>query len=371
MSSSRGIAEIQRHLLGARMLRPSYIDRLFKSDMAIADLLHQHHAAVELERRAIDSYTGIQKLIYQSNRSLLDCFTMLENEKGRIERLSGVHASWTGDLLASANQLVHVEDLAKKSLLASFNLASNAQQIIARIEFESVRNTYLSHEAAVSRFLSSFESLSPSYWELIRCTENLTDFTSLPSFVLPSASRELLTAGHAVASLSPEDDEEDEDEQEALSDLRETTSNVRELIAGFDPAFAKTYQGAREACLSGNIDRSRHVLASLREFWSHLLRNLAPDEEVLPWTEGKDDGFVHDGKPTRRARVSYVCREINHEPLSNFLDTDTKAILDYVNFLNRVHALDPGLSDRQLEFLLLRSDSWLTFIIEVAEKAGP
>ena len=187
---------------------------------------------------------------------------------------------------------------------------------------------------------------------------------------MPSASRELLTAGHAVASLSPDSDGADEDEEQVavLGDVRDATSSVHKLLGGVDPALAKLYQGAREALFGGSVDRARHVLASLRELWNHLLRTLAPDEEVLPWTVGKDKAFMHNGKPTRRARLSYVCREINHDPLSDFLDSDTKAFLDYISFLNRVHAIEPGLSDGQLDALMLRTDSWLTFIVQVAAK---
>ena len=370
MSSSRDLAGIAKHLMEARMVRPSYFDSLLQSDKAIAELLRHRHAAIEVELRAIGTFTRNQELINQSSRTLLDSFEKLQLGTRRLESLSQVHASWTNRVLASANQLAHVEDYAKKSLFSSFNLAVTAEQFSARIELESVRKAFKNQETAVSRLVSSFDSLSPRYRELTRCAESLTDFTALPSFVLPSASRELLTAGHAVASLSPDSDGADEDEEQVavLGDVRDATSSVHKLLGGVDPALAKLYQGAREALFGGSVDRARHVLASLRELWNHLLRTLAPDEEVLPWTVGKDKAFMHNGKPTRRARLSYVCREINHDPLSDFLDSDTKAFLDYISFLNRVHAIEPGLSDGQLDALMLRTDSWLTFIVQVAAK---
>jgi len=36
-----------------------------------------------------------------------------------------------------------------------------------------------------------------------------------------------------------------------------------------------------------------------------------------------------------------------------------------VDFFNRVHELDPELTDEQLRALLLRTDSWLTYILQI------
>ena len=369
MSSSRETAEIWRHLKDTGMVRPSYLESLLQSETAIAKLLDQQHVAINLRFRRISTFTGHHELINQSNRSLVDSFKKLYLGTEQLKSLPRVHASWTSHPLASAKQLAHVEERAKKSLFFSFNLTSSAKQIIDRIDFEGIRSAFSSQQAAVSSMLSSFESLAPSYRELARGAESLSDLTAMPSFVMPSVSRELLVAGHVVASLSPEDDGPEEDEEAVLSDVRETTSSAHDLIYAIDPGLAKAYQGAREALLSGSIDRSRHVLGSLRELWGHLLRTLAPDDKVLPWAVGKDDAFLHEGKPTRRARLSYVCREIDHEPLSDFLYKDSVAFLKYFELFNRVHEIDLGLSDKQLDALLLRTDSWLIFIIQVAANA--
>ncbi len=51
------------------------------------------------------------------------------------------------------------------------------------------------------------------------------------------------------------------------------------------------------------------ILASLREFWNHLLRRLAPDELVMKWVPEDDKDLLKDGQPTRRARF-YMCAAI-------------------------------------------------------------
>ena len=115
MSSSRDLAGIARHLMEARVVRPSYLDSLLQSDKLTAELLRHRHAAIEVELRAIGTFTRNQELINQSSRSLLDSFEKLQLKTGRLTSFPQVHASWISGFLASANQLAHVEDVAKKS----------------------------------------------------------------------------------------------------------------------------------------------------------------------------------------------------------------------------------------------------------------
>jgi len=99
--------------------------------------------------------------------------------------------------------------------------------------------------------------------------------------------------------------------------------------------------------------------------WNHLLRLLAPDERVLSWLSTDDKDLLHEGRPTRRTRVLYICRGLNFEPLSDFVVQDTHALVKLVEFLNRVHELDRELTDEQLRALLLRTDSWLLYILRI------
>ena len=43
----------------------------------------------------------------------------------------------------------------------------------------------------------------------------------------------------------------------------------------------------------------------------------------------------------------------------------TRALVKLVEFFNRVHELEPELTDEQLRALLLRTDSWLTYILQI------
>lgn len=76
--------------------------------------------------------------------------------------------------------------------------------------------------------------------------------------------------------------------------------------------------------------------------------------------------LLHDGKPTRRARVLYVCQDLNNDPLADFLMHDTRALVKMIELFNRVHELETALTDEQLRAILLRTDSWLMYILQIS-----
>ena len=108
-------------------------------------------------------------------------------------------------------------------------------------------------------------------------------------------------------------------------------------------------------------------LARLRELWNHLLRRLAPDDLVTVWILGiaSQKDLLHEGKPTRRARVLYICRDLNNDPLTEFLTHDTRAFVKLLDLFNRVHELETELTDEQLRAILLKSNSWLMYILQI------
>ena len=60
-----------------------------------------------------------------------------------------------------------------------------------------------------------------------------------------------------------------------------------------------------------------------------------------------------------------MCRNLNHGPFADFVDQDTRALVKLLEFFNRVHELESKLTDDQLRALLLRTDSWLVYILQI------
>lgn len=242
---------------------------------------------------------------------------------------------------------------------------------MAGIDFEAIRGRFQIKMPVISGLESSIAHVAASYGNLAESLREISDITRLPAFVLPGATREIYTTSFALETLRPWD-ERDEDEAETeiqfVAEAELETSGCIALLQQVDPGLARPYIGARDALYVNNADRARHILSSLRELWNHLLRRLAPDDLVAAWIPRvpNQKDLLHDGKPTRRARVLYVCRELNNEPLTDFLMHDTRALVKLIKLFNRVHELETALTDEQLRAILIRTDSWLMYILQIS-----
>lgn len=145
----------------------------------------------------------------------------------------------------------------------------------------------------------------------------------------------------------------------------ETHEKLLAQLEKMDPGLKSMFQGAVYALNSSNPDKVRHFSTSLRELFTHVLHKLSPDDEIHRWSKSKED--FDNGKPTRRARLLYICREINQDSFEAFLNADVKALLEFINlFQSGTHSIQPGYKDKQLKAMLMRMESTLRFLIEVS-----
>ena len=242
---------------------------------------------------------------------------------------------------------------------------------MAGIDFEAIRIRFQIEKPIISGLESSITHALASYGSLAESIRETSDITRLPAFVLPGATREIYTTSFAFETLRPwdeRDEEESEAEMQLVAEAELETSSCIALLQQVDPGLARLYIGARDALHGNNSDRARHILISLRELWNHLLRQLAPDDFVAAWISGvaNQKDLLYEGKPTRRARVLYVCREINNDPLTDFLMYDTQALVKLIELFNRVHELETELTDEQLRAIVLKTHSWLMYILRIS-----
>jgi hypothetical protein len=242
---------------------------------------------------------------------------------------------------------------------------------MAGIDFEAIKSRFQIEMPVISGLESSIAHAAASYGSLAESLREISDITRLPAFVLPGATREIYTTSFALETLRPwdeRDEEEGETEIQLVAEAELETSGCIALLQQVDPGLARPYIGARDALYGNNTDRARHILSSLRELWNHLLRRLAPNDLVAAWIPGiaNQKDLLHEGKPTRRARVLYVCRELNSDPLTDFLLHDTRALVKLIELFNRVHELETELTDEQLRAIVLRTESWLMYLLQIS-----
>lgn len=301
-----------------------------------------------------------------ASQSLASTLTAMQAASSPLIEMERIHKSWTASHLASQNMLADIQKTAKLTLGTASYLTAIAERVRTQVDFTKFAAA-LRIETDVARLLgTSITSAESSFSQLAKSLSGLAELTRVPSIVMPSASREILVSEYTILELSPSTEPAEQDNYaDVIADVQEDTSEVCILIKKVNPKLADAYQGSKDALRNKNADYARHVLSSLREMWNNLMWTLAPDEQIMPWI-GDCSDYLHEGKPTRRARIGYICREFSHEPLSEFMSHDTKAFIEMISFFNRVHQLDNGLTDQQLNALILRSDSWLMFILQIA-----
>lgn len=355
-----------------RLAKPSYLSVIEQMERTLEPIRHQQleiSRALEMSGAA----ARIQEIV-SANQHWQDLIKQATATSRIAESLSAAHQSWLDTIKPIQHDFSHISQLQASAKLAlcdtSLRLAAT-ERLMACIDFEAIRGRFQIEMPVIVGLESSIAHVAASYGGLAESLREISDITRLPAFVLPGATREIYTTSFALETLRPWDDwDEDETETEIqlVAEAELETSGCIALLQQVDPGLSRPYIGARDALYGNNADRARHILSSLRELWNHLLRRLAPDDLVAAWIPGVSNqkDLLHDGKPTRRARVLYVCRELNNDPLTDFLIHDTRALVKLIELFNRVHELETELTDEQLRAILLKTDSWLMYILQIS-----
>ena len=353
----------------SRLAKPPYLS-------VIKQMEHIRRQQLEISRAALEMSGAAARIkeIVNANQHWHEVIRRVTETSPIPKSLATVHQSWLEHVNPIQHDLLQLSQLQASAKLALCDVSLQlvaTERFMAGIDFEAIRSRFRIEKPIISGLESSTTRALASYGSLAESMRETSDIMRLPTFVLPGATREIYATSFALETLSPwdeRDEEEAETEIQLVAEAELETSNCIALLQQVDPELARPYIGARDALDGNNADRARHILISLRELWSHLLRQLAPDDLVTAWIPGvaNQKGLLHEGEPTRRARVLYVCREINNDPLTDFLMHDTRALVKLIELFNRVHKLEAELTDEQLRAIVLKTDSWLMYILQIS-----
>lgn len=239
-----------------------------------------------------------------------------------------------------------------------------AERTLANIDFAEVG--LLANVAAgiQDSLRTTHFAFSHSYSELFKSLEHSRlSILSVPPVVGSLPPIEFYFGNRFIEVITTPEREDFQEDEFVSADLQKQTKDDLEIhLSKLDASLTKLWHGAVKALNSDNPDAVRHSSISLRELLTHVIYKLAPDDEIRAWTNSSE--MYHDGKPTRRARLLYICRGINHEPFSHFLGKDIDSTLAcFEVFQEGTHAVDPSLSATQLDLLRIRTESSIRFLI--------
>jgi hypothetical protein len=216
-------------------------------------------------------------------------------------------------------------------------------------------------------FFEFSQSYSLLYKSIERQPITLSD---LPPFGFRLPAVEFFNGTNVVNSIgitgTENEDLELEEERQVINDeiRRETEDRLELLLTSLNQELTTPLQGARQILKSNNPERVRYFSTSLRELFTQVLHLLAPDERVKMWNT---DPVNYDrGRPTRRARLLYICRDLNQDSFSTFVEKDIDTVLSFLQlFQQGTHEVTSKYSDFQLRIMLTRMESTLRFLLEI------
>lgn len=272
-----------------------------------------------------------------------------------IKQQESFHNSWKKHL--------EQEFRFEKIFSESIKLKLHTESIFAKNHVADIINS-LNSEISQKKHLNNYFE---SYTNLCNSFKTINDVTKLPDFILPQSNRENLFINYSLAHLEQKEIIADTENKKFIESECEI---VKCEMAGLPKEFsdiANMLAGAKEALIGNNPDKIRHALVSLREAFTHVLHRVTPDNLILPWilNQKNANGYLHDNKPTRKARLLYICRNISHEPLTKFFEKDIEAALELINLFQRVHEATSSLSISQLKAIIVKTESALLFVIKV------
>ncbi|HBG69654.1 MAG: hypothetical protein A2W93_12180 [Bacteroidetes bacterium GWF2_43_63] len=212
---------------------------------------------------------------------------------------------------------------------------------------------------------SSFLELSMDYSELLRSFgTNPSSYIELSPSLTKLAPVELYTGANLLELLSA--DEEITTEEELLKNeiQYENEYSLNLYLPKVHSGLLNMWKGAIETFNTNNSDKVRQFTASLRELFTHVLHQLAPDDKVKTWTENPT--FYDQGKPTRKARLHFICRNISNKPFDKFVEKNIQATLEFINiFQDGTHSIESGFTPQQLIAMKSKAETTLKFLLEI------
>ena len=220
-------------------------------------------------------------------------------------------------------------------------------------------------DQAFSRAISTnLGNLTRSYQSLIDAAATRESLASQLPLITTYAPMEYCREIDVLETITIDDEANGEDERLMANALIESLPSVDDLLEAFDVRLSRLLRGARQALIDDNPDRARHVTTSVRELFTQVLHALAPDNDIRQWSSSPE--LFHDNRPTRQARLLFICREINCDPLLRFIEDDVRAALSFVDSLNSgTHVVESKLTHSQLSSIVSRVESLLVFLLQL------
>lgn len=276
--------------------------------------------------------------------------------------LAEINRKVLADITTSIARSLKLADITQSSLIRQLRIADNIGTIPNFSDLEkSVYSKFLGLSTAYSNLTTAREEI------IVQKPESARVISELPALeVLNSVEvLESISAAESDAEVSQKEPELEQTKESLKTEILGQQEEFEQLLitAGWQD-LVHMWQGANAVLNStNNPDYIRHFATSLRELLTQVIHRLAPDKEIKKWTEDKN--HFHNGSPTRRTRLLYICRSINHDIFYEFVEEDVDSVLELMSSFNRAtHTPISPFNHTQVLTMQARLRAIINFLIE-------
>ncbi len=269
--------------------------------------------------------------------------------------------SFPGDNLSKLSEFVIQSSLGK---IAEMSLLS--ENIFAGFDPSDLGKNIGMALGEKTKIGASLFEMTDSYAHLFKEFQIQPDqLVDLGPLIIRGASVEYFNEANLCGLLSVEQHGAVRGELVQSEIAEENELSLQKKLSQVDSRLIRLWEGAKQTIKSDNPDKARHFSISIRELLTHVLHKLAPNEEIRRWTS--EEEYFHEGNPTRKARLMYICRKISAEPFERFFEKDVAATLEFMDlFQDGTHAVQPSMTDKHLQAFKARAEATIKYILEVA-----
>lgn len=247
----------------------------------------------------------------------------------------------------------------------ALHFSTLSEKSMGSFAWDKLGNELALQQKAKNQLSSVFAGLNNSYFKLYNSFEkNPLEFTNINPSITKLIPTEYYTGSNLLKVISVKKDTAKTDNNE-LEEIRQENESALELyLPKVKAGLLRMWYGAEQALASTNVDKERHFIVSLRELFTHLMHELAPDNEIKQWSQNPT--HFHNGRPIRKARFEYIYRNIDSQEFGTFFKMDIDATLAFIDIFNKsTHNTDNNLSDQQLYAIKVKAETTLNFILKV------
>lgn len=364
LTISPAVLEMMENFANLRVTIPPF-------NNSIIELSARAH---EFNQKLSQSLTSISRNMLDPLKPLLEAQSKLSTiakavlmNQGWMTDLTKVNQTWLENLAKAANNITELQTHLANGLVGLSNNMIATEAFMRTINFSALEASYALSQSIISKYSDAFNKYVSQYSEFMGSFGSPEIILQFSRIALLESSKELAATSCVTGLVTSDPGVHDSEELEVIGQSGEEIIIIEQALHSLKPDFVRPLRGAYEAIKSTNVDKARQALVSLRELLWHLLRFLAPDNDVYEWLpENPCSELVDNGKPTINARIQYICRKIDNPKFTKLVTLDAKCYRELISLLNELHNINPDYTMRELKLLYFRTGSIVYYIANIA-----